>query len=77
MNDLQQKMNEAVANIQRNHHQIIDDWCKAYMAELYEKGVKLNPGCFILNQQQVNEEGKIGWKYWFSIKEEEKHDAST
>lgn len=59
---------EAINNICANHHRIIDDWCKAYLAELHGLGIDIRPGCFELNQMQVNEEGNIGWKYWFTFK---------
>lgn len=60
-------LQEAINNICTNHHKIIDDWCKAYLAELHGLGIALKPGCFTLNQMQVNENGNIGWKYWFTI----------
>lgn len=62
-------LQEAIKDICTNHHRIIDDWCKAYLSELYGLGIALKPGCFTLNQMQVNENGNIGWKYWFTIKE--------
>lgn len=68
MPSLDEKFQEAIRNICANHHKIIDDWCKAYLAELYGLGIDIRPGCFTLNQMQVNEEGKAGWKYWFTIK---------
>lgn len=61
---------ECVQKIQQEHHKIIDDWCKAYMAELYEADESIRPGDFILNQQQMN--GKyVGFKYWFTHKDSE------
>jgi hypothetical protein len=68
---------KVVKNISENHHKIIDDWCKAYMAQIYQEKGSIKPGDFILNQQAVNEEGKFGFKYWFTLKEEIKIDLSN
>lgn len=73
---LDEKLQEAIDNICTNHHKILDDWCKAYLSEIYELGLELKPGCFVLNQMQVNEEGKIGWKYWFTLKENNMNEAA-
>lgn len=64
MDDL---LNKAVQEISSNHRKIIDDWCKAYLAQLYEEGVELKPGCFVFVEQQglVLDNGKIVKKYWF------------
>lgn len=66
MDELLQK---AVDEIARNHRQIIDDWCKAYLAQLYEENGSIKPGDFILNQQDQFHEGKLGYKYWFEKKD--------
>ncbi len=42
---------KAVADIAANHRKIIDDWCKAYLAQLCEEGHDIKPGCFTLNEQ--------------------------
>lgn len=65
---------EAVKEISTNHRKIIDDWCKAYLAELYGSGFDIKPGCFTLNQMEVKEGNIIGWKYWFTI---EKNPMNT
>lgn len=62
--DLNDKFHEAIKNIAKNHRQIIDDWCKAYLAQLYEEGKNIKPGCFTLNEQQWDKDG-IGKRYWF------------
>jgi hypothetical protein len=64
-------MNEAISNIRQNHHQILDDWCKAYLSHLYKEGVEINPGCFVLNEQSVFENGSLVYKYWFSLKDKD------
>lgn len=69
--DFLEKMNAAIQNIRSNHHQILDDWCKAYLAHIYVKGVDINPGCFVLNEQSVFENGTIVYKYWFSLKDKD------
>ncbi len=60
-------LQKAVEEISNNHRKIIDDWCKAYLAQLYEEGHNLNPGSFTLCEQQdfVFENGKLGKRYWF------------
>lgn len=70
MDDLQEKMDQAVAEIAKNHRKIIDDWCKAYLAQLYEEGVDIKPGCFTLNEQvPTYDKGKncLVRKYWFEV----------
>lgn len=69
--DLLDKMNEAIATIRSDHDQIIDDWCKAYMAQIYKEKGSINPGDFTLNMQMgVVEDDKIFNRYWFTPKEE-------
>lgn len=61
-------LEKAVQEIAENHRKIIDDWCKAYMAQLYEEGVQLKPGCFTLNQQVPTYDERSNCmvqKYWF------------
>ncbi len=59
-------LQEAVANIEHNHRKIIDDWCKAYLAQLYEEGVDIKPGCFtLLEQVPTIHNGVYVKKYWF------------
>lgn len=50
-----------------NHHKIIDDWCKAYLAQLYEEGVDIKPGCFSLmvDENVTLHEGTLTRKYRF------------
>ncbi len=62
-------LQDAIDEISRNHRQIIEDWCKAYMAELYEAGVQIKPGCFTLNEQHLDNVGGsvLGKKYWFEF----------
>lgn len=61
------KLQEAADFIAREHRKIIDDWCKAYLAEIYQYGIDIKPGCFILVEQLDVElkNGKMGKKYWF------------
>jgi len=62
-------LEKAVQEIAKNHRKIIDDWCKAYLAQLYEEGHEIKPGCFTLNQQHdmTLSNGKLGSRYWFEI----------
>jgi hypothetical protein len=67
MEDLQKKMQEAIQNISMNHRKIIDDFCKAYMAQRYEEGKSIKPGSFVLNEQDLPiEEKRFGKRYWFT-----------
>lgn len=65
--DFDLKMKEAIENISYNHRKIIDDWCKAYLAQLYEERVEIKPGSFTLNEQHLDNVGGsvLGKKYWF------------
>ena len=63
-------LEKAVQEIAHNHRKIIDDWCKAYMAQLYEEGVDIKPGCFTLFEQDLTyHEGQkcMVKKYWFEL----------
>lgn len=63
-------INKVVDDIAHNHRKIIDDWCKAYIAQIYEEtGQCPKPGDFILNQQEMDfKSGRFGFKYWFDPK---------
>lgn len=60
---------KVVQEISKNHDKIIEDWCKAYLAELYEDGVQIKPGCFELIEQRMGydavSEGEPLIKYYF------------
>lgn len=61
-------LQEAVENISKNHRKIIDDWCKAYMAQLYEENGSIKPGDFILVEQVPtihDYKDCLVKKYWF------------
>jgi hypothetical protein len=61
---------KVVKEISEAHGKIIDDWCKAYLAQLYEEGKSFEPGSFILCEQELHEHnGKWVKKYWFERKE--------
>jgi hypothetical protein len=63
--DIIQKVSQEIA---KNHRKIIDDWCKAYLAQLYEEGHDLEPGSFTLNEQDWEwNSGKSGKRYWFEF----------
>jgi len=68
--ELLHKITQDIAN---NHRKIIDDWCKAYIAQIYEETGKMcKPGDFMLNQQSYTPEKMIaGYKYWFTRKDDE------
>ena len=59
-------LKKAVEEIAKNHRQIIDDWCKAYLAQIYEEGhTDLKPGDFTLYEQDSGPNEKFTRKYWF------------
>ncbi len=68
-------LEKVTQEIAANHRKIIDDWCKAYMAQMYEEGKDIKPGSFILNEQvPTYHKGQdcMVRRYWFEIKDEEK-----
>jgi hypothetical protein len=66
----QSAFDKIVKEIMDQRHKIIDDWCKAYLAQLYEEGVDMKPGDFILVEQDVTEGPFYCKKYWFEKKED-------
>ena len=65
-------LEEAIQEISKNHRKIIDDWCKAYLAQLYEEGVDIKPGCFTLYEQvPMIHDGVYCKKYWFKKNSEQ------
>lgn len=61
-------LSSVVRDISDNHHKIIDDWCKAYLAQLHQEGIQIKPGNFTLNEQVPTVHiGKDCFvkKYWF------------
>lgn len=64
--DFQDAIEKAVQNIKMNHDKIIDDWCKAYMAQRYKEGKSIDVGSFTLCQQNLSwAQNEVGFKYWF------------
>ena len=72
-------ISKVTREIMDKHHEIIDDWGKAYMAQIYQEKGSIKPGDFVLYQQEIVEHGnplsKIpsfkGYKYWFSLKDDQ------
>lgn len=64
--NLDKKIEEAVRDIAANHRKIINEWCKAYLAQTYEETGSIKPGDFTLNEQWWEENGKMGKRYWFT-----------
>lgn len=63
---------KAVREISQNHHKIIDDWCKAYLAHLYKEGVDIKPNCFTLfHKQPSGLTGDLKHEYWFELREKQ------
>jgi hypothetical protein len=67
-------LHEAVSQIRGQELKILDDFAKAYlsgMAYSSPKDIAYLIKHIQLNQQQVNEEGKFGYKYWYTLREDE------
>ena len=47
---------EIMKEIRDNRQKILDDWCKAYVADLYEIGVDISPSMFVLCESDFHEE---------------------
>ena len=64
---------KVVKEISENHLKILDDWCKAYCAELYEEGLtELKPGMFVLcEREHCMENGKFVKNYYTRKKTEQ------
>lgn len=71
---MNEKIEYAIREIAHNHRKIIDDWCKAYLAQLYEEGKDIKPGSFILFEQESKLGEPYSRKYWFEPKKEENAD---
>lgn len=67
MDDILKKV---VQEISTKHREIINDWCKAYLAQLYEEGHEIKPGCFTLYEQvptyHIGQDCMVK-KYWFEF----------
>lgn len=64
--NFQDEIDKAVLNIKSNHNKIIDDWCKAYLAQRYKEGKSIDVGSFTLCQQNLSwAQNEVGFKYWF------------
>jgi len=59
---------KAVNEIKSNHDKIINDWCKAYMAQRYKEGKSIEPGSFTLCEQvptfHIGKDCMVK-RYWF------------
>lgn len=60
MNNLLDKIVEQISS---QHHKILDDWCKAYLAKEYELNQHIHPGCYTIIEQ-VLAYPQIGNKYF-------------
>ncbi len=74
-------LQKVIEDIDINHRKIIDDWCKAYMAQLYQENGSIKPGDFVLVEQvptyyKGNPE-KLVRKYWFEPKEDFDHSPMS
>jgi hypothetical protein len=60
---------EIAKEVRENHHKILSDWCKAYLAQHYKEGHEINPKMLTLNEQQNFDlsNGKVGNRYWFEL----------
>lgn len=77
--EMNEEIQQACCEIAANHRKIIDDWCKAYLAQLYEENGTIKPGDFILCEQVPTyhkESDMMVKKYWFEPKEKDVNDGS-
>lgn len=64
--NFEEQIQNAVNEIRTQHDKIIDDWCKAYMAQRHQEGKSIDVGSFTLCQQNLSwEQNKCGFRYWF------------
>lgn len=64
--EFDEAIEKAVHEIRSNHNKIIDDWCKAYMAQRYKEGKSIDIGAFTLCQENLSwAQNEVGFKYWF------------
>lgn len=56
-------LHKCLDQISNEHRRILDEWCKAFLAKEYQIGNDIHPGCFTLEQRQVNEPNNFGWEY--------------
>ena len=65
---MNKEFKKAIEDISKNHRKIIDDWCKAYLAQLYDENGEIKPGDFILVEQVATFDKSrdcMVKKYWF------------
>jgi hypothetical protein len=68
-------LEKVVQEIASNHRKIIDDWCKAYLAQLYQEKGSIKPADFILCEQvPTYHKGQdcMVKRYWFEPKDQER-----
>ncbi len=49
--NLDKKIEEATREIAKHHREILNEWCKAYLAQIYQETGSIKPGDFTLNEQ--------------------------
>ena len=72
MNEFDDKLQEAVSQIRGQELKILDDFAKAYLAGMAyssPKDIAWIIKHLQLNQQEVREPGKFGYKYWYSLRD--------
>ncbi len=69
----QEHVKSAIQEIIDNHDKIIEDWSKAYIAQLYQENGKMpKPGDYILHEQVPTlKDEKLVKRYWFELNEKE------
>lgn len=74
MND--KLLEKVIQDISENHRKIIEDWCHAYCAQIYEENGSIKPGEFMLYEQVPTMHDTMFGnvfckKYWFEQKDQE------
>jgi hypothetical protein len=65
---------ELFEEIVKNNKKILNEFSKAYLAQLYQEGEKIKPGDYILVEKHLDNRGGFvtGKQYWFEKKEKKK-----
>jgi hypothetical protein len=73
MENCDNELSEKISEIHDHVMKIFEDFAKSYLASEFMSGKDLE-WCvknIQLNQKPIHQEGKIGYKYWFSLRLEE------
>ncbi len=75
MSGYDEKLKEAVSQIRGQQDRILEDFCKAYLASMslsHPRDIAWIIKHLQLNTQKTDDNDVFGFKYWFSLREDEK-----